>query len=184
MNIYWMLSLCTLFADTCHFSGSSLGRLLHGYGRSIFSWSWAAISSIMRLNYHIKDGWFQFTPPPPFPPTSINLHRKWNSDYTKTGSHHALGVICLELFGEIKNLSTYTVSISKQYLSCHNSLSYDVLEQCVEELYIPGIWGLALGLSSDLLILFQSLIALDENTIYMTVVAKHFKLLHLKLNLF
>ena len=60
----------------------------------------------------------------------------------------------------------------------------DVFEECVEEPCIPGTQGLAPGLSDDLLILFKSLIAKDENPIYMTVVAKRFKLLHLKLSVF
>ncbi len=120
----------------------------------------------------------------PFPHTSINLHRKWNCNFAKARSHRTLGLICLEVSAEIKNLSTYTVSITKQYLLLPLLIVYDVLEQCVEELCIPGIWGSAPGLSYDLLILFKSLIAQDENTIYMTVVAKRFKLLHLKWNVF
>lgn len=75
----------------------------------------------------------------PFPYTNINLHRKWNSDFAKTGSHRTLGVICLEVRAEIKNLSTYTVSISKQYLFLPLLIVCDVLEECVVELFIPGI---------------------------------------------
>lgn len=118
----------------------------------------------------------------PFPHTNINLHRKWNCDFAKTRSHRTLGVICLEVSAEIKNLSTYAVSITKQYLLLPLLIVYDVFEQCVEELCIPGIWGSSPGLRYDLLILFKSLIAQDENTIYMTAVAKRFKLPHLKLN--
>lgn len=120
----------------------------------------------------------------PSPYTNINLHRKWNCNFAKTRSHRTLGIICLEVSAEIKNLSTYTVSITKQYLLLPLLIVYDVLEQCVEELCIPGIWGFAPRLSYDLLILFKSPIAQDENTIYMPVVAKRFKLLHLKSNVF
>lgn len=92
----------------------------------------------------------------PFPHTNINLHRKWSCDFAKARSHRAVGVICLEVSAEIKNLSTYAVPITKQYLLLPLFIVYDVLEQCVEELCIPGIWGLAPGLSYDLLILFKS----------------------------
>lgn len=139
----------------------------------------------MWLDYHIKDGRFQFTPPPSaISYTNINLHRKWNCNFAKTRSHRTPGVICLEVCAEIKNLSTYTVSITKQYLPLPLLIVYDVLERFVEEPCIPGIWGFSPGLSYDLLILFKSVIAQDENRIYITVVAKRLKSLHLKLNVF
>lgn len=52
-------------ADTRHFRVFRAGRLLHDYCMSVFSWSLAAISSIMQLAYHIQVGWFQFSLPPP-----------------------------------------------------------------------------------------------------------------------
>lgn len=51
--------------DTRLFRVFRAGRLLHNYCRSMFSWSLAAISSIMWLAYHIQVGWFQFSLLPP-----------------------------------------------------------------------------------------------------------------------
>lgn len=158
------------------------------------SWfaAWASLHSVdHKQQYHPSRDWINISRMGdsnslhryrPFPHTNINLHRKWNCNFATALSHRTLGVICLEVSAEIKNLSTYGVSITKQYLLLPLLIVYDVFEQCVEELCIPGIWGSAPGLSYDLLILFKSLIAQDENTIYMTVVAKRFKLLRLKWN--
>lgn len=69
------------------------------------------ISSIIWLGY-TKDGWFQFSSPEPtFLRSAINLHGKWRSPFAKTKPHCIVGVICLEVSAEIKNLS-----VSKQYL--------------------------------------------------------------------
>lgn len=73
--------------------------------------------------------------------------------------------VCLEVCAEIKNLSTYTGTVSKQYLLLPVLIIYDEVEPCVA---LQCVEGSAPRLSSDVLILFKSLIPLVENTIYTT----------------
>lgn len=59
----------------------------------------------------------------PFPHTNINLHRKWNCSIARTGSHRTLGVICLEVSAEIKNIWPITLFLLHSNISpCHYSL--------------------------------------------------------------
>ncbi len=183
---YWVSVSCAIcrLHFLCWHSSIWVGR---------FTATAALYSVDHQLQYHPSWDWFiksrmgdsnSLHRQQPFPFTNINLHRKWNCDFAKTGSHCALGLICLKVSAGIKNLSTYTLPITKQYLLLPSLIVYDVFEKCVEEPCIPGIWDLAPELSCDLLILFKPMIAQDENMIYMTVVAKRFKLFHLKLNVF
>lgn len=134
------LPSCTFCADTRHFSGSGVGQLLRGYSRSVrLIISCNIIHHVTALSYQ---GWvipIHSTATSHFhTPISICIE---NGIVTlpRLGSHRTLGVICLEVSAEIKNLSTYAVSITKQYLLLPLLIVYDVLEQCVEELCIPGI---------------------------------------------
>lgn len=96
------------------------------FSRSIFSCSQAVIPSIMWLDYPIKDGRFSSLHcHQPFLYTNINLHRKWNCNFAKSRSHRrALGVICLEVSVEIKNICPLTLFLLQSNISCcHYSLS-------------------------------------------------------------
>lgn len=67
------------------------------------------MSSIIWLCY-TKAGWFQFSSlAPTFLRSAINLQGKWRSHFAKTKPHCNVGVICLEVSAEIKNLPTYSV---------------------------------------------------------------------------
>lgn len=85
----------------------------------------------------------------PFPCTDFNLHGKWRSRFAKTESYCIVGVICLEVSAEIKNLSHHSVSIGKQCLLLPFLIACDPSEQCV----FPG--NQKLHLIYDLLILFS-----------------------------
>lgn len=67
----------------------------------------------------------------PFPCTDFNLHGKWRSHFAKTESYCIVGVICLEVSAEIKNLSTHSVSICKQCLLLPLLIACDPSEQRV-----------------------------------------------------
>ena len=136
-----MLPVCTFCADTCHLQwlwrGSLAPRLQPVYLELIISCN--IIHHVTGIMIPRMGDSNSLRRHQPFPYTNINLHRKWNCNFAKTGSHCTLGVICLEVSAEIKNLSTYAVSITKQYLLLPLLIVYDVFEQCAEEPCIPGI---------------------------------------------
>lgn len=54
---------------------------------------------------------------------TINLHGKWRSHFATTKPHCIVGVICLEVSSEIKNLSTYSL--------CFKAISSPAITHCV-----------------------------------------------------
>lgn len=66
----------------------------------------------------------------PFPCTDSNSHGKWRSHFAKTEPYCVVGVISLAVGVEIKNLSTYSVSVCEQRLLQLLLIVCDPSEQC------------------------------------------------------
>lgn len=64
-----------------------------------------------------------FNSVPTFLRSAINLQGKWRSHFAKTKPHCIVGVICLEVSAEIKNLPTYSV--------CFKAISSPVITHCL-----------------------------------------------------
>lgn len=110
----------------------------------------------------------------PFLLTSINLHRKWKRSIAQTRSHRTLEVILpTSRCRDKEYLSNYTVFY---YIAISPAAITHCLgctgEMCTWAVHFRD---LALGSCTELwcIVCIRSLMAQDENTIYMTVVAKH-----------